>query len=98
MFLAVMCQHASGACQSNSRPVLSLREASRKYVELSPSTLISDTPISQERSDADSKSTLNPTNTPSAWMYSFNFLEVAYSFEKTLEYAEDEMLRAVLLE
>jgi hypothetical protein len=26
------------------------------------------------------------------------FLEVAYSFEKTLEYAEDEMLRAVLLE
>jgi hypothetical protein len=25
-------------------------------------------------------------------------LEVAYSFEKTLEYAEDEMLRAVLLE
>ena len=27
-----------------------------------------------------------------------HFLEVAYSFEKTLEYAEDEMLRAVLLE
>ncbi len=26
------------------------------------------------------------------------FLEVAYSFEKTLEYAEDEMMRAVLLE
>jgi hypothetical protein len=26
-----------------------------------------------------------------------HFLEVAYSFEKTLEYAEDEMLRAVLL-
>jgi hypothetical protein len=25
------------------------------------------------------------------------FLEVAYSFEKRLEYAEDEMLRAVLL-
>jgi hypothetical protein len=25
------------------------------------------------------------------------FFEVAYSFEKTLEYAEDEMLRAVLL-
>jgi hypothetical protein len=24
-----------------------------------------------------------------------NFLEVAYSFEKRLEYAEDEMLRAV---
>ena len=38
MFLAVTCQHASGACQSHSRPVLSLREASRKYVELSPST------------------------------------------------------------
>ncbi len=27
-----------------------------------------------------------------------HFLEVSYSFEKTLEYAEDEMLRAVLLE
>ncbi len=27
-----------------------------------------------------------------------HFLEVAYSFEKMLEYAEDEMLRAVLLE
>ncbi len=27
-----------------------------------------------------------------------HFLEVAYSSEKTLEYAEDEMLRAVLLE
>ncbi len=26
-----------------------------------------------------------------------HFLEVAYSFEKTLQYAEDEMLRAVLL-
>ncbi len=26
-----------------------------------------------------------------------HFLEVAYSFEKTLEYAEDEMLRAVFL-
>jgi hypothetical protein len=38
MFLAVTCQHASGACQSHSRPVLNLREASRKYVELSPST------------------------------------------------------------
>jgi hypothetical protein len=38
MFLTVMCQHTSGACQSRSRPVLNLREASRKYVELSPST------------------------------------------------------------
>jgi hypothetical protein len=38
MFLAVMCQHASGACQSHSRPVLNLHEASWKYVELSPST------------------------------------------------------------
>jgi replication factor A2 len=27
-----------------------------------------------------------------------HFLEVAYSFEKMLEHAEDEMLRAVLLE
>jgi hypothetical protein len=39
MFLAVTCQHASGACQSHSRPVLNLREASWKYIELSPSTL-----------------------------------------------------------
>jgi hypothetical protein len=38
MFLVVRCQHASGACQSHSHLVLSLREASRKYVELSPST------------------------------------------------------------
>ncbi len=38
MFLAVTCQHASGACQSHSLPVLNLREASQKYVELSPST------------------------------------------------------------
>jgi hypothetical protein len=38
MFLAVTCQHPSGTCQSQSRPVLNLREASRKYVELSPST------------------------------------------------------------
>ncbi len=29
--------------------------------------------------------------------FTHHFLEVAYSFEKTLEYAEDEMLRAVLL-
>ena len=38
MFLAVTCQHVSGACQSHSCPVLSLREASQKYIELSPST------------------------------------------------------------
>ncbi len=38
MFLAVTCQHASGTCQSNTRPVLSLHEASRKCIELSPST------------------------------------------------------------
>jgi hypothetical protein len=38
MFLTVTCQHASGACQSHSCPVLNLREASRKYVGLSPST------------------------------------------------------------
>ncbi len=38
MFLAVTCQHVSGACQSPSCPVLNLREALWKYVELSPST------------------------------------------------------------
>jgi hypothetical protein len=36
MFLAVRCQHASGACQSHSRLVLNLLEASRKYVSPSP--------------------------------------------------------------
>ncbi len=40
MFLTVTCQHASGACQSHSRPVLNLCEALQKYVELSPSTLL----------------------------------------------------------
>ncbi len=39
MFLAVSCQHRSGTCQSHSHPVLKLCEASRKYIELSPSTL-----------------------------------------------------------
>ncbi len=39
MFLAVTCQHVSDTCQSHSCPVLNLHEASRKYVELSPSTL-----------------------------------------------------------
>jgi hypothetical protein len=38
MFLAVTCQHTSGGCQSHSCPVLNLHEASRKYVELSPSS------------------------------------------------------------
>ncbi len=38
MFLTVRCQHASGACQSHSRPVLNLREALWKCTELSPST------------------------------------------------------------
>jgi hypothetical protein len=38
MFLVVKCQHASGACQSHSCPVLSLHEASWKYTELSHST------------------------------------------------------------
>jgi hypothetical protein len=38
MFLIVTCQHASGACQSRFRLVLSLHEASREYVELSPNT------------------------------------------------------------
>jgi hypothetical protein len=33
-----ICKHVSGACQSHSRPVLNLCEASWKYVELSPST------------------------------------------------------------
>ena len=39
MFLVIRCQQASGACQSNSCPVLSLHEALQKYAELSPSTL-----------------------------------------------------------
>ncbi len=60
MFLAITCQHASGACRSHSRPVLNLREASRKYIELfSQYSAVSDTPILWERSDADSESTPN---------------------------------------
>jgi hypothetical protein len=39
MFLAVTCQHATGVCQSHSCPVLNLREALRKYIELFLSTL-----------------------------------------------------------
>ncbi len=39
MFLVVRCQHASGTCQSRSRPIPSLREALRNYAELSQSTL-----------------------------------------------------------
>jgi hypothetical protein len=39
MFLAVRCQHASGACRSHSCTVLSLREASQKYAYFSHSTL-----------------------------------------------------------
>ncbi len=38
MFLTVTCQHVSGMCQSHSCPVLNLREASQKYIELSSST------------------------------------------------------------
>jgi hypothetical protein len=38
MFLAVRCQHVSGTCQSRSHLVLNLREALRKYSELSHST------------------------------------------------------------
>jgi hypothetical protein len=38
MFLVVRCQHASGACQSHSCPVLSLHEALWNYAELSHST------------------------------------------------------------
>ncbi len=38
MFFAVKCQHASSVCKSYSRLVLSLCEASRKYVEHSHST------------------------------------------------------------
>jgi hypothetical protein len=38
MLLAVRCQHASGACQSHSCPVLSLCEALQKYADISHST------------------------------------------------------------
>ncbi len=39
MFLLVVCQHASGTCQSHFRLVLSLRKVPQKYDELSPNTL-----------------------------------------------------------
>jgi hypothetical protein len=38
MFLVSAFQYTSGACQSHFRPVFSLYEALRKYVELSPNT------------------------------------------------------------
>ncbi len=38
MFLLVACQHASGMCHSHFCSILSLHEAPRKYIELSPST------------------------------------------------------------
>ncbi len=38
MFLVLTCQHTSGACQSHFCMVLSLRETSWEYVELSPNT------------------------------------------------------------
>jgi hypothetical protein len=82
MFLAVTCQHASGVCQSHSRPVLNLREASRKYIELSPSTLpfltlqfyekdLMPTPNLLQISGPFSLH-LSIFDTPSTWAYLFN--------------------------
>jgi hypothetical protein len=59
MFLAVTCQHVSGACQSHSRPVLNLCGAWWKYVELSPSTPPFLTLQFYKRSDTNSESTPN---------------------------------------
>ena len=86
MFLAVTCQHASGACQSHSCPVLNLREASRKYIELSSSTLpfltlqfykknLTPTPNLLQISGQYSLR-LGIFDTPSAWAYLFSPLKV----------------------
>jgi hypothetical protein len=77
MFLAVKCQHALGACQSHSRPVLSLCEASWKYVDFShKKSAISDTLFPQERSIAYSEATPSSADTPSTKAYSFSPLKV----------------------
>jgi hypothetical protein len=88
MFLAVTCQHASGTCQSHSCPVLNLREASRKYVELSPCTPpfltlqfyekdLTPTPDLLQISGRYSLR-LGIFDTPSAWAYSFSPLKVIW--------------------
>ena len=88
MFLTVTCQHASCACQSHSCPVLNLREASRKYVELSPSTPpfltlrfyekdLTPTPNLLQISGQYSLR-LGIIDTPSTWGYLFSPLKVIW--------------------
>ncbi len=72
MFLAVTCQHASGACQSHSRLVLSLREASRKYVELFPSTPPFMTLQFHKKDLRPTPNLLRIRHTTSTWAYSFS--------------------------
>ncbi len=86
MFLAVTCQHASGTCQSHSRPVLNLCEASWKYVGLSPSTLPFLTLRFYEKDLMPTPNLLQIFggytlrlgifDTPSAWAYSFKKAQV----------------------
>ncbi len=86
VFLAVTCQHASGTCQSHSRPVLNLREASQKYVELSPSTppfltlrlYEKDLTLTPNllRISGQYSLRLSIFDTPSAWAYLFSPLKV----------------------
>ncbi len=77
-----MCQHASGVCQSHSRPVLNLREASQKYVELSLSTppfltlrfYKKDLTLTPNLLRISGRYSLRSGifDTPSAWAYLFN--------------------------
>jgi hypothetical protein len=79
MFLAVMCQHASGACQSHSHLVLNLREALQKYVELSPSTPPFLTLQFYEKDLMPTPNLLRISgDTPSAWAYLFSPLKVIW--------------------
>ncbi len=86
MFLTVTSQHASGACRSHSRPVQNLREASQKYIELSPSTPPFLTLHFYEKDLTPTPNLLRISgryslclgifDTPSAWAYLFSPLKV----------------------
>jgi hypothetical protein len=71
--------HVAGTCQSQIRPVQSLRQALQIFMELSCSTPPFLTLcFYQERSDVDYEATPSLTNTPSARVYSFSPLKVIW--------------------
>ncbi len=78
----VPCCHMSARIRSKPVPFLPGTKSTWGLAEVrwtfSQHSAVSDTPIPRERSDADSKSTPNPANTPSAWAYSFSPLKVIW--------------------